>query len=111
MAQFWCITCKKEVEHRAHYCHSKCGNECEQICSVCNRKTLTTISDELKGKEIDISEDNAVRWARGKAQRQARETGSKEAEIPIPRLENGVHRYLHLIYYTETDTFINNEII
>jgi hypothetical protein len=104
MAQYWCINCKKEVEHRAYYCHSKCENECEEVCSVCNRRTLTTVSDELKGKDIGISENNAVKWATGVAQRRANKTGAKEVEVPIARLEtNGVYRYEHLIYCTETE--------
>ncbi|CAG8653798.1 8376_t:CDS:1, partial [Diversispora eburnea] len=47
-----------EVEHRESYCHSRCGNNCEAICSRCNTTSLTT-------KVANPHDDDtaALKWA------------------------------------------------
>ncbi|CAI2173153.1 11936_t:CDS:2 [Funneliformis geosporum] len=72
-----------EVEHRADYCHSRCGNDCDQVCGRCNRRTLTT-----KVANRGDNSTAALRWAVGEAQRQAKLTGKTgEIEVAVPSLD------------------------
>ena len=98
MAKFWCITCEDEVEHRADYCHSRCGNDCDQVCSRCNNRTLTT----KLANPLD-SDKAAIRWATGEAQREAKLTGrSGEILIEVPREANGLRYFRTAFYNTRT---------
>jgi len=99
MARYWCITCQEEVEHREYYCHSRCGNDCDAVCSRCNTKSLTTA---LSDSNPNDTERAAIKWATGKAQQQAQRTG-KTGEIPIDvkRLDvNGIVYCRTVVYNT-----------
>ncbi|CAG8641419.1 38762_t:CDS:10, partial [Gigaspora margarita] len=90
-----------EVEHRESYCHSRCGNDCEAVCSRCNTRSLTTtLSDSRPGD----TEAAAIKWAVGAAQRQAQQTGrTGNIEIPVMRPgANGVYQPYIVIYNTHT---------
>jgi len=101
MAKFWCITCQEEVEHRADYCHSRCGNDCEAVCSRCNTRSLTTT---LSDSNPHDTERAAIKWATGEAQRQAKLTGrTGEIDIAVARPDtNGTYQYRIVVYNTET---------
>lgn len=99
MAKFWCINCQDEVEHRADYCHSRCGNDCDQFCSRCNRKTLTTTADKSDPRD---SEAAVIKWATGAAQRQSKLTG-KTGEIEI-EVERPDYKFCAAIYNTENNS-------
>jgi len=102
MAKYWCINCQEEVEHRESYCHSRCGNDCDAICSKCNTKGLTTTLSESSSGDTEAA---AIKWATGKAQREAKITGRNgNIEIPVARPgTNGVYEFHMVIYNTETN--------
>jgi len=102
MAKYWCIECQEEVEHRESYCHSRCGNDCEAICSKCNTKGLTTTLSDSNPGDTEVA---AIKWATGEAQRQAKLTGRiGEIDIAVARPDgaNGHYRYCIVVYNTET---------
>jgi len=95
MAKFWCITCKEEVEHRESYCHSRCGNNCEAICSRCNTTSLTTT---LSNPHDD--DTAALKWATGEVQRRMIATGvNVSMEVAVPRLDASGLAYDLTAYY------------
>lgn len=102
MARYWCIECQAEVEHRESYCHSRCGNDCNAICSRCHTTSLTTTLSDSKPSDTVAA---AIKWATGKAQRQARETGREgNIEIPVKRPgANGVCEDYFVTYNTKTN--------
>jgi len=97
MAKYWCTNCEKEVEHREKYCHSKCGNDCEAACSVCNRTTLTSFYTNPAD-----SIDAAIRHATGEAQRRAKggEIGDIRVETTRYDPRTGRCKTLVLVYNT-----------
>jgi len=96
MAKFWCITCKDEVEHQANYCHSRCGNDCEEVCSICKKSTLTNALNDCNPHDTDIA---VLRWATGKAQQEMKRTNNAgEIMISVDSYANGI-RYSRIAYY------------
>lgn len=101
MAKFWCIKCQAEVEHREYYCHSRCGNNCEAVCSGCNTTSLTT-------KVANPRDDDtaALKWATGEAQRRMKETGVNETmEIAVSRLDASGLLYDRIARYNPADVY------
>jgi len=88
MAKYWCTNCKKEVEHREKYCHSRCGNNCEAACYECNKTTLTSLFAN-PGDDIQA----AIRHATGEAQRRVQK-GEFDADT-------GSFKILVLVYNTD----------
>ena len=102
MARYWCVTCQEEVEHRESYCHSRCGNDCNAYCNKCNSQSLTTTLADSKPGD---TEDAAIKWATGKAQRQAQQTGiTGEIDIAVARPgTNGAYQWRTVVYNTFTN--------
>jgi len=101
MVKYWCIECQEELEHRENYCHSRCGNDCNAICSKCNKTSLTTTLSESNPGDTEAA---AIKWATGKAQREAKLTGKNgEINVPVARPgANGVYEFYIVIYNTYT---------
>lgn len=102
MAKMWCIRCQTEVNHRFDYCHGRCGNNCEQVCSRCNMRTLTTtLSNPADSAEA------AVRQAVGEAQRRAKDANiSGDVRVEMLKLDacSGEYQCSILVYNTYTKT-------
>jgi hypothetical protein len=86
------------VEHREKYCHSKCGNDCEAACSVCDRTTLTSLYTDPQD-----SIEAAIKHATGEAQRRAKrgESGSIRVETSRYDADTGKFKTLILDYNTD----------
>ena len=83
--------------HQADYCHSRCGNNCEDRCSECGNTTLTTLT---AGGGDDVTA--TVRHATALAQQRAAKGEVGDIEVTICKLDSrtGKIRELTVSYNT-----------